>query len=68
MSVNAIEARQILYDCKQVACNKADYETSVRDAIVDYANHADDVGDDERCAHARKELERLDKQFGFKEE
>lgn len=61
--MNAEEARQAIYEGKQVVCTKETYQHYIRDALLDYKARGDDLGNKELFTRCKAEIERLDKQF-----
>lgn len=61
--MNAHEARQAVYENREVKCSVRDWQMNVRDALIDYESHAADIGNKELNRRVRAEIKRLDKKF-----
>ena len=61
--MDANEARVALHEKDTIKTDRLHYERNVRDTILDFIAHCDNMGNTDLAEHARLEVVRLDEQF-----
>lgn len=59
------DATAQIYELKKLQPSKEDYESVVRNALLDYEVRLKDVGDEERLQFLQAEVTRLDEKFNI---
>jgi hypothetical protein len=57
------EATDKAYNFEKIDCTKHEYESIVRNALLDFELRSQTLGDEKRQAFTRKEIDRLDKLY-----
>ena len=57
------EATAAIYELKNVECTALEWESQVKNSLLDYIGRLDDIGDSKRLEYAKKQYWRLEKVY-----